>query len=193
MDRIHRKMSKRQKIAITIAVVVILAGVYLGVAFSKHLFPFVNKTPNYEPGTHVVNKDKSDAEKQSIDNLKNNPQDKTKNSQTDIPAAPTVNQDSGKKEANVLITNVGIQNGSVSASGFVTNVVESDGSCTYTFTNGANKVTKTSNVLPNPTSTTCATVNFPASDLPVAGTWSVVLSYSSPESAGFSAAKEFQR
>lgn len=193
MDRIQRKMSKKQKIALALAVLVVLVGAYLGVAFYKHLFPFTNKTPTYEPGTHVVNKDKSDAEKQAIDNLKNDPQDKTKNNQTDIPASPTVNQDSGKKEANVLITNVGVQNGTVSASGFATNVVESDGVCTYTFTNGSSKVVKTSNVLPNPTSTTCATVSFPASELPVAGTWSVVLSYSSPESAGSSAAKEFQR
>jgi hypothetical protein len=193
MDRIKRKMSKKQKLAVILISVVVLVGIYLGVAFYRHLFPFTNKTPTYEPGTHVVNKDKSDAEKQAIDNLKNNPQDKTKNSQTDTPPAPTVNQESGKKEANVLITNVGVQNGTVSASGFASNVVESEGTCTYTFTNGSNRVIKTSNVLPNPTSTTCATVNFPASELPVAGTWSVVLSYSSPESAGSSAAKEFQR
>ena len=193
MDRIQRKMSKKQKMAAVLISAVVLVGGYLGVAFYKHLFPFTNKTPTYEPGTHVVNKDKSDTENQAIDNLKNNPQDKTKNNQTDTPSAPTVNQDSGKKEANVLITNVGIQNGTVSASGFATNVVESDGTCTYTFVNGSNKVIKTSKVLPNPTSTTCETVNFPASELPVTGTWSVVLSYSSPESAGSSAAKEFQR
>lgn len=172
---------------------VLLAGLYLLVSWYNHLPPFGRFAPTPEPGKQVTNMSKTDTEKQATNNLKKNPQDKTQNNQTDTPATPPIDTTSGKQQANVLITNAGVSNGNVSVSGFVTNVVESDGSCTYTFTNGSSKVSKTTDVLPNATSTTCATTTFPASDLEPSGTWSVVLSYSSSQSAGVSSSKEFQK
>ena len=193
MKDLHHKASKTKAILLSVSGVLVAIGVYLLVAWYNHLPPFNRFSPTPSPGTKFVNMNKTDAEKQASDNLKKNPQDKVQNNQTDTPATPSVDAASGKKQANVIITNTGVSGGNVSVSGFVTNIVESDGSCVYTFTNGSSKVVKTTDVLPNATSTTCATTTFPASDLSQSGTWSVVLSYSSPESAGISAATEFQK
>ena len=193
MDRIKRNSTNKKRVIIAIIVAVVLVGAYLAFASLRHVFPFATNSPNYEPGDFTVNKDKTNTEKQVIDNLKDNPQDKTKNDQTDTPPAPTVDANSGKQQANVLITNAGVFNGTVSASGFASNIVESEGVCTYTFTNSESTVVKISDVLPNPSSTTCATVSFPVSELSASGTWSVKLSYSSSRSIGASQAKEFQK
>lgn len=193
MDRIKKNSSVKKKLLIVLAVLAILVGVYMAVAYVKHIFPFSAQSPTYAPGTHIINENKTGTEKQATSDLKTNPQDKVQNNQTDTPATPSVDTGTGKQQANVVITNASLSGGDVSVSGFVTNVVESDGLCVYTFTNGSSKVIKTTDVLPNATSTTCATTTFPASDLSPSGTWSVVLSYSSPESAGISAATEFQK
>ena len=193
MAQIKRTHMKKRTIIILIAAVTVLIAGYLVAAYSNRIFPFARVTQNYDPGTHVINEEKSKAEQDTIDNLNNNPDNKVENEQTDTPKEPTVNTNTGKKEAAVLITNVGVFNETVSASGFITNVVESSGACTYTFTNGVNKIVKQSKVLSNPSSTTCETVSFPVSELSVAGTWSLTLSYSSAESAGLSQAREFSR
>lgn len=193
MKSLHHKINKTKTISLAILGALVLIALYLLIAWYNHLPPFSRFTPTAGPGTHFTNMDKTDTEKQAANNLKKNPQEKTQNNQTDTPATPPIDTTSGKQQANVLITNAGVSNGSVSVSGFVTNVVESNGSCTYTFTNGSSKVSKTTNVLPNATSTTCATTTFPASDLEPSGTWSVLLSYSSSQSTGISPPKEFQK
>lgn len=192
MAQIKRTPMKKRTAIIAICIAAVLVGGYLVTAYSTRIFPFAHATQNYEPGTHVINEEKSQAEQDAIDNLSDNPDSKVENDQTDTPEEPSVNTNTGKKEAAVLITNAGVFNGTVSASGFVTNIVESSGTCTYTFTNGANRVVKQSSVLSNPSSTTCETVSFPASEL-TTGTWAVTLSYASSESAGVSQAKEFSR
>jgi hypothetical protein len=183
----------KKKITIIVITACVIIGGYIFIAWLNHLHPFSNVDSTPTPGTQFINMDKTKTEKQSSDNLKNNPQDKLKNSQTDTPPAPSVSSTTGKQQANVLITNVGISNGTVSASGFVTNIVESDGSCDYIFVNGNHTISKPSKVLPNATSTTCSTVTFPTSDLPISGTWSVTLSYSSAESSGVSTATSLQK
>lgn len=193
MLKVKRNRSVKRNIIIIASLIVVFIGVYALVAYFMHLFPFAASDSRYEPGTHIINNDKTDTEKRSIDDLTKNPGDKTKNEQTDTPPVPQVDTNSGKQKASVLITNINVADGMVSASGFVTNVIESDGSCVYTFSSGSNIVTKSSNVLPNPSSTTCETVKFPTGELSAAGTWSVVLSYTSPQSAGISSAKELRK
>ncbi len=188
------KNSSKKKIALIIVPLVILLGVgmYLGVAAVNKLPPFSTVDTTYEPGEQVVNLERSEAEKAREKELIDNPELKTQNEQTDTPSAPTTT-DSGKAAVNVLVTNASISNGTVSASGFVTNLVEEGGSCTYVFTSGSSTVTKNSQTLTNPSSTTCATVTFPSSELLVSGTWKVTLSYSSEKAAGKSDPKEFTK
>lgn len=193
MAQIKRNSMKKRTTIIAIIAIIIIIGAYLATAYAVRMFPFAYVNTTYDPGTHVINEQKTKTEEDAINELNQNPDSKIDNEQADTPDAPTVNASTGKKEAAVLITNSGVFNGTVSASGFVTNVVESNGTCTYTFTSGGNKIVKQSSVLSNPSSTTCETVSFPVSELTTSGVWSVVLSYLSPESSGSSQPKEFQR
>ena len=162
-------------------------------AFAKlnNLTPFESAGDFAKPGEEKVSLERSESEKEAIEALEDDPSLKTQNNQNDTPAEPEKTS-SGKNEANVLLTNAGISNGTVSASGFVTNLVEDGGDCSYKFTNGSSSVVKTSKTLMNPTSTTCETVSFPASEL-TSGNWKVVLSYSSSASTGASSQKEFTK
>lgn len=187
-----RKQGKAVKIITILVAIIIVLGCYGLLAWFNNWFPFVMHNGTHDPGTQFVAMDKTDTEKQAADNLKKNPQDKLKNTQADTPDIPSVDPGTGMLQADLLITNAGIFNDTVSVSGFVTNIVESDGSCTYTFTQGSKKVQKVVATLPNATSTTCITTSFPASELQT-GTWSVVLSYKSTQSLGVSAAKEFNK
>lgn len=185
--------SKVKVIAIIVAACLVVGITYLGVAFVNHYAPFAEKKQAIENGEQMTNLERSDAEKQKTQQLLDNPDTKTENDQTDKPDAPTETTPSGKQSVNVLLTNASITNNNVHASGFVTNLAQEGGECTYVFTNGSSTVTKKSNTLVNPTSTTCEAVTFSADELSVSGTWKVVLSYSSSNATGTSNTKEFTK
>lgn len=100
--------------------------------------------------------------------------------------------EAGLKIAEVYIANAGvdIQNGQVFASGVITNVVNNTGVCTYTFTNGSETITETSEVLPSPKETICANVNLDKSRF-ASGSWSVTLNFKSDYAEGTSDATTF--
>lgn len=133
--------------------------------------------------------DRSETEKKASEDLKNNPETKLDNKQTDNPNTPVVDDTTGKQRVNVLLTNTGTFNNKVSASGMVTNAVEEGGTCTFVFTNGSTEVVKNSTTLTNPSSTSCTTVSFPSSELSP-GVWKVKIDYSSSASMGESNTKE---
>jgi flagellar basal body-associated protein FliL len=187
--------TKKSKLKIVIAIVIVLVltvAAYLALAFFKHYPPFMEAQQKTTEG-QTVNLERSDAENEKIKDIQENPESKTKNDQNDTPKPPTQNTSSGKQAVNVLLTNASIINNTVRASGFVTNIVQDGGECTYTFTNGASTLTKKANTLTNPTSTTCETVTFSPAELPASGTWKVVLKYSSSNAEGTSNTKEFTK
>ena len=178
------------------APLIIIAAVVLALIVGGAVFAFYKvNTPldTIQPGEQGVNLERSDSEKAAEEALKDNPEEKLENEQTDTPVAPDETTSSGKQAVNVVLTNAGIYNGTVSVGGMVTNVVEETGVCSYVFTNQGSVVTKTSTTLVNPTSTTCTTVNFPSSELPTNGTWTVKLNYSSAKSEGSSNTKEISK
>lgn len=187
-----KQNSKTKVIAISLIACLAIVGVYLGIAFANKYPPF-SKNNVVEFSDQKVNLERSDAEKQKTQELADNPDKKIENNQTDMPSAPDEKTSSGKQAVNVLLTSAGITNNTVRASGMVTNVVEEGGECTYTFTNGSSVVTKKSTTLTNPTSTTCESVAFSPDELPVSGTWKVILTYSSSDAAGTSNTKEFTK
>lgn len=189
--KIEKNSSKKKKIIVALAVIIAIGASYLAFAKIKNLPPFASANPTYQPGEYVTNMERTDAEKQASKQLSEHPESKTENNQNDAPPTPTINDTTGKQAVNILLTNAGITNGQVSASGFVTNIAESNGSCEYVFTSGSLEVRKTAGVLTNPTSTTCKTVSFPVNELPAKGVWKVTLSYSSSTSSGQSTQKEF--
>lgn len=182
----------RSKPIVVIAIIVALLGLYFAIAWFYRLVPFQEPRKALEPGDHFINMERTETEKQGFKDLQENPENKTKTEQTDVPEPPMVDGSTGKQEVNVLLTNAGVFNNLASASGMVTNSVEEGGLCTFVFSNGNSEITKTSSTLANPTSTSCETVSFPASELP-SGNWKVFLRYASDSSFGISNAKEFAK
>lgn len=85
----------------------------------------------------------------------------------------------GIKQANVIINDASQYDSNVEVRSYVEGVVESNGTCTVTFKKGNQSVTKTTELLTNPSYTTCATVSVPVSEFPSKGTWQVTVDYSS--------------
>jgi hypothetical protein len=175
---INSKKSYKKTILI-IASILVLA---LAVAIGGYLYM---RTGNNKYDSNGISTERTLQDKQLEKKLDSNPDQKQQATQTDHPTTPSVDESTNLQQVNVILTNTGEVDGSVSASGFVSDVVESTGTCTYVFTNGQKTVEKVSNTLTNATSTTCKTVQFSASDLS-AGTWEVQLKYSSPTSTGSS-------
>lgn len=183
--RISNRKVNKKKLLIPIAAIVVAILAYTGVAYAYNLFPFQKATNTDTHGT--INFKKSPAEKKAEQEVKTNPkQAKTEPQNTDTPPSPPTSPQTGKKEANVVLTNVGVQDGSVQASGFISNIVETDGTCSFVFTSpNGQVVTKSTSTLQNPSSTACKTITFPASELS-SGSWQVQINYSSPDAAGSS-------
>ena len=110
--------------------------------------------------------------------------------------AASKEQEVPKNEAGLKIAEVyasggyDAQNSQVYASGVITNVVNNTGTCTYTFTNGSETITETSEVLPSPKETICASVNLDKSRF-TSGSWSVTLNFKSDYAEGTSNATTF--
>lgn len=115
--------------------------------------------------------------------LKRDVSRKEQSTQTDRPADPVIDEETNLQQANVVLTNTGQSGDEITASGFVSNVVEEGGVCTFVFTDGQRAVKKNTGTLPNANSTTCKTVRFNKEELS-AGTWRVYIEYSSSVSAG---------
>lgn len=188
--RIKRTKKNSGNKTVLILVLSILAVGILGVsAYALYFAP--HKTN--EPTSQGVNLERSDAEKAASDALKKNPEQKLENAQSDTPSTPEKSASTGKFAVNVLLSNAGIYNGTVSAGGMVTDYQEADGICTYVFTNGNLTITKTSTTLLNPTSMTCKTVNFPSNELAASGIWKVKITYSSSNAEGTSNEKDITK
>ena len=129
--------------------------------------------------------ERSNSENTETKNIETDP-DAKGTTGSDAPSAPETNKETGLNKANVILTSTGTNgDNTVDSSGFVSNVVEDNGKCTFIFTQGAKSVRKDTTTSTNPTSTTCKTVRFDKSELGT-GEWSVVLEYTSPTSSGTS-------
>lgn len=182
--------TSKSKIITIVAFIAALTGGYLLYSSLNHLPPFALSSP--DPGDYTINLEKSDSEKQRTQELQQNPEQKVVNEQSDTPATPSTNEATGKQNANVILSFASIQNDTVSVGGYITNVVEDGGSCLYMFAKNNEVIKKTAATMQNPTSTSCATVNFPASEL-ASGTWQVALLYSSSLSEGTSNTKDITK
>ncbi len=115
----------------------------------------------------------------------NPPTQEQQNAAHDTPATTGSGQNStnsgAKKSVKPFITSAD----KFSARAYVPGVVEDGGTCTATFTHGADKVTASSQAFANVSNTNCRpmTLNGP---LNISGTWTVVVSYNSGISAGSS-------
>lgn len=193
MKQIKRPKNKKPILLATFLGIVAIVLIYVGVAYAIHLPPFAStKKDPIATGEHTVNMEKSETEKKTETDLKQNPDKKTDQSGVDVPEQPKTDPSTGKQQVQVLITSAGVINRQVDARGSVMNLAEDGGTCTFTFTMNGTTVQKTSGTLPGgPTSTSCKSVQFSQDELSV-GTWQVVLEYTSSTSYGKSSATSLE-
>jgi len=99
---------------------------------------------------------------------------------------------SNKSDVTPIITVAG-QNqtsGQINVRAYIPGIFESTGTCTATFSlSGYNSVSKSSPGFQNVSYTTCTPINVSRSAFPVAGNWTLTVSYKSPAYKGTSAAQ----
>lgn len=82
------------------------------------------------------------------------------------------------KDAVIVFASLDVDGANVSVSGYVSGVIENDGSCVYTFSNGVTDVQVESVGLADRAQTSCGTVQAPIGSF-TRGSWTATLSYSS--------------
>ena len=172
------KSYKSRVILIAIALLLVLGAILVALYFKR-------SDESIKRDAGGVSVERTVQDKRLEDALNENPEGKNRQTQTDVPARPEVDEQSQLQKANVVLTSVRQQIDQVSASGFVSNIVEDEGQCTYIFNKGTATVKKTSGTLTNSSSTTCKTVEFHKSELSV-GIWNVHIEYLSSISSGTS-------
>jgi hypothetical protein len=105
--------------------------------------------------------------------------------------APVPVASTGASRVSIVYADWTTTSGAVEVGGFVGGVVESDGTCTLTLTQGSTSVTASLPGEPDATSTSCAGLEVPGAQL-APGTWTAVVTYESSTSRGESPAVEVQ-
>jgi cytoskeletal protein RodZ len=134
-----------------------------------------SKPNNSSPNSNINYGPPSNAEKQETQAHK----DELAQSDHSQPPPPT---SSGKRAVTPRITST--EGSQVYA--YVPGVFEDGGTCTATFTQGTQKIVKTSQGFANATYTSCSPISRPS------GAWTVIVSYSSSTAEGSSQATEIK-
>lgn len=176
----------RNKILISIGTLVLIALVIAGLEFSNttHFFHKANTANQLRGDINYGAPTKAD--KQDSESRKSAPP-----SNGTSPNTPTSN--TTKRSVDVEITTWNQDETALSVNGFVSGVVENNGTCTLTLKseNSSGSVAKQRIAEANATNTTCGEISIPNSSLP-AGKWTAILSYSSPTAAGASTSLEIE-
>ena len=96
---------------------------------------------------------------------------------------PVEKNSAGLNIAEPAISYVAKEDGFIVAGGAIYNINETEGTCTYIFTNGDKTVTANAGILPNASYISCEAIRLEQSKFS-AGTWSVKIQYKSNTSEG---------
>lgn len=183
-----QKKISRKKIIIAIIGLIVLGSSYTAAAYMNKWIPFSDQDKPFtvDDQGRGVNPNKTKTEKDEIKNLEKNPENKSNRPNTDVAPKPKINPETKKQAVYVMMTSTeqSVDKNTITASGFVSNAVEQDGKCTYTFTLGNRVLRKTVGAIPGPSSTSCETVRVSRGELGVAGRWMVSIEYMSSSSQG---------
>lgn len=163
------KLPKKQKksILVIIAVVILTLVVgYLSYAYYSKNWPFANSsTSQKEPSSDEI----------QAKSLRDDPSNKLKNTNSDKPAEPTLNEKSDKKQV-AMTASTDSSNGFIFLRGRIGYPVV-DGACYAVLSGPSNQsIRKDTAILQNPASTDCKTISIPAGEL-TPGKWTFILRY----------------
>ncbi|WP_338520818.1 hypothetical protein V4210_04290 [Candidatus Nanosynbacter sp. BB002] len=182
------KLSRKKIISISLLAAIVVAGSYVAAAYYNKWLPFSDQDKAFtvDDQGRGVNPNKTKTEKKDTKNVEDNPDNKSARPNTDVTPQPKTDPQTKKQSVYVLMTSVeqSVDKHTITASGFVTNAVEQDGTCTYVFTLGNRVVKKTAGVIPGPSSTSCQTMRVSRDELGAAGKWTVSIEYNSGRSHG---------
>jgi hypothetical protein len=180
---------KNQKSILTrrnILIIVSLALVLSVAGFAYTLLPIFfppknnsDSTINYNPPTQ----EQKQAGNQTKEETINTPETKQE---------VAVDPASGKKQVSLTIVDAGQYDRVVEVRAFTGSVAETGGTCTITFTKGAEKLARTVPTIVSANSTQCTTLKVPTPEFPSLGTWSVVVAYESTQSIGQSSKQDVE-
>lgn len=181
IKRSYNQKKKGKKLPLVIIAVVVLVGAGTLVWLADPLnirgeSDDAAETVNYDP-PGPDNKKKVEDHKESLpskDDDENPPE-----------------QQSGQREVSPFITIAqqfkDSQYGNrVEVRAYVSDIVESGGSCDIVLTKGGQQVKKTVKAQPDVSTTTCDTVMIPRGEIPESGTWNATVTYTSPNAEGTS-------
>ncbi len=130
------------------------------------------------------NKDDINKYTQGDDNKDRLEDEQTSSTDTDTGAT------SGTKNAVIAIGYAGAEDENIVAGAEITNLVEEEGSCEYTFTSPSGKTySAEADTLPSAKSTPCASASITKSET---GTWSLIVKYKSSAASGTSDIYNFE-
>jgi hypothetical protein len=172
---IKPKLSKLTKRNLVIGSLVAL--VLVGVLYAM----FYNKSPKQNVTQNVTSQEEgkinfeppTEQEKQLVEDNKEQ-----------IVANQKTEEELQSTTVSILITDASQYNDTIEVRAYTPDVYESDGTCTYVFTKGISKITKSVASAKDAKTTYCPTLNVPRSDFDSAGNWSLDLSYKSSVSQG---------
>lgn len=175
INRRKNKISKRTATIAGLAIVAILVAIsYISFSYKSQSNPATDTDPS-----------RFASDKQQSDELAKNPDNKQATPNTDTPD-PIKIDDQSKKGVVQLVAAANVSDGNVYIRGGVNNAVITGGSC-YAVLTGPNNQTikKDTTLLQNPHTTDCKTITMAASELS-AGTWKVILYFTSDTLEGAS-------
>lgn len=174
-----KKYKNKSKIIIAV-IVLIIAGGFIGWKY------FVDKntqevTNTADTTTDSINYDPPTEEEQLSGNTQKNQSIKDEDNRNN-----TTNQ--SNNTATVIITDAGQYDDIIEVRSFISDHYE-DGTCTITFSQGTNKVQKSTPAYRDASTTICTNPLFPRSDFPSGGDWDLSVSYEAGNTKGTSETK----
>lgn len=184
--KIKKQSSQRKKIlAIVTGMIVLLllsSGLYL-------YYSSYNKQSDNPQGYPINYGPPSEDQKQAGDKIKDNSNSAGTDDRQEVPSS---NGSHNKTDVPVTIIDASQYGSNIDVRAYAAGVTETDGSCTVTLTQGSQKVTRTARTAVSASTTQCAEVTIPITELPVRGTWSVVVTYDSSTSTGQSSSASIE-
>lgn len=180
MRIINTPSKNKKRLLVLLVFVLLIAGASGYILWQKRQSSDVADSPappgtiKYEPAT--------EQEKQETERHKDQLVENQKKAEQENAGRPA----DGKKAVTPVITLAQYGGGNATIQAYVPNIYEEGGSCTATLKNGGKTVTKQSSAFPNATTTDCQHLTIPRADFPMAGKWTVSITYTSAISEGTS-------
>ena len=171
-----------KKVFVIVALVFLAAGVYVALAYKISLWPFTS-TSTVETTVRGVNEidysGPTSTDIESSQDGKKTTTSESQNSTTTSHQAPT-----DKQQLAIGVTYADITNNNFEVRAFTPSIIEGNGTCTATFTKGGLTLSQSSEAFIDSSTTQCKPIYIPLDKFSEKGTWSLTVSYDSPDAIG---------